>query len=110
MRKRAQRDLHSARRVDVNVFQSIWTLAKARIYLHHHVILVLVLIHDRDLPLAKSGIERAVDRSRRNSQSRSCVTVNDYGGFEPMILLIARDVTQFGHSSHFFVEARGPGE
>src|SRR6185312_12899584 len=108
MRERAERHFHAARGMHVDVLQRVRTLAEAGIDFHHHVILVLVLVHDRDLALSEGVIEGAVDRSRRDSQPRGGFAINYDGRFESLVLLVAGDVAQLRHGAHLLVKLWRP--
>ena len=56
------------------------------------MILVLLRVNDRDLPLAKRAVKRAIDRLRLNPEARRRVAINDHFLLQAANLLVAVNV------------------
>src|SRR5215471_5009721 len=72
------------------------------------MILIQRLIHSGDLTLAKGIVERIVDRRSADAEAGCGSTVDDQGGFEATVLLIAVDVSQYRQRAHFAKYPRCP--
>ena len=97
VRERSQRNLLPSARFHVDVFQVLRIDLRLGINLQHHVILIELSEHRRDLSLSECVVECVVDVLRKNAEPRSCIAVNHEVRFKSIILLIAGYVTQFGN-------------
>ena len=77
MSKRSQRHNSSVRSAHINVLQRLGTFGKLRRNLHHHVILIKLPIHDRNLPLAEGVVESVINIGSGHSQPRGGIAIND---------------------------------
>src|SRR5207244_5265181 len=62
--ERSQRHSSPIRSAHINVLQRLGTSSKLRRNFHHHVILIELPVHDRDLPLSERVISRVVNIRR----------------------------------------------
>ena len=80
VREGAERHLRrrwpDARRCPCSVCGLRWN---SRLHFEHHVVLVELREHRRDLPLAEGVVERVVDHLRRDAQARGGVAVDHQG-------------------------------
>ena len=87
--QRAQRHLTPARRGDVDLVEELRILPEFGRGLHHHVILIQVRVHGRDLPLSEGIVYRVVDQLRLDAESSGRGSVVNDHGLQAFILLIA---------------------
>src|SRR5215831_12181065 len=87
-----ERHQGAVRRSHINMLQTVGILPEDRIDLQHHMILIQLLVHGRNLALAKGIIERIVNRGSTDTEARSSGAVNDQGSFEAAVLLIRVDI------------------
>ena len=76
------------------LLRSSGLLRKSRRDFKHHVILIQLREHGRDLALAEGVVERVVDLLHADAQARSRIAIDDQRGFEPAVLLVGRDIAQ----------------
>ena len=103
-----QRHLRAGGGFHIDAGERTQVLAKLRINLQHHVILVELGKHGGDLALAKSVIERIVNGLRQDSKTRGRIAVNHQVGLQPVVLLIAGYVAQLRKRLQTRHDARGP--
>ena len=72
------------------------------------MILVQRLVHDGHLALAKGIVQGIVDVAGVHAQPRRGVPVNDYSGFQALVLLVGVDVAQFGQRAQLLQKKRRP--
>src|SRR6267154_819435 len=94
--------------MNINIFEIVRVLLELRIYFQDDVVLIQLREDRGHEALAVSIVERVVDIGRKNSQARCGVAINGQHGDQPIILLIARDVSQFGERPELIHEARHP--
>ena len=72
------------------------------------MVLVNRLIHDRDLALAKSVVQRGVHGLGRQAEARCRIAVDDHIGRQAGILLVGTHVRNLRQSREFIQESRPP--
>ena len=70
--------------------------------------LIGLRINRRDLPLAEGIVERVVDVLRSDAKPARRIAIDIDEQSEAVVLLIARDIAQFGYLLHPVHEARSP--
>ncbi len=94
MRERAQRHLAAAGRTQIDVIELARIALELRRHLQHHVILVELGEHGRDLALAERVVERVVDGRGRDAEARGGVAIDHQMRIQAVVLLIGRDIAQ----------------
>ena len=79
---------------DEQMIQVGRTLRKVRIDPEHHVVLIQLREHGRDLPLAVRVVERLIDGRGGNAESSRGVPIERDLGTQTLDLLIARNVAK----------------
>ena len=92
----AERYLLAARRVHVDTLERIRARLESRIDLEDDVILIERGEHRRDDALAKSIVERIVDRRRQNPETRGNLSIDRHIKAGTGVLLIGSDVGNSG--------------
>ena len=83
--KRTQRDFDAICRSHVNILERVGILLIRQFGFHHDVILIQWLVHRRDLPLAKRGVQSIIDNLGRDADPRCRIAVNDESSFQSPI-------------------------
>ena len=103
-----QGHLASAEGPDIEKLQRPRTLLKLRHHFQHDTILIQLGKHRRHLPLAERVIQRIDNDLRGDAHARRRVAVDDEHGRQPLVLLIAAHVAQFGKRLQGLDELRRP--
>ena len=96
MGERAQRNLSTAGGAQVDVVELARIALKLRRDFQHHVILVELGEHGRDLALPECIVERVVDGRGRDAEARGGIAIDHQMRASPCVLLIGRDIAQRG--------------
>ena len=96
LREHVQRHLAAAQGPDIEELQRLWTLLKLRHHFQHDTILVQLGKHRGHLPLAERVVEGVDNQLWRDAHARRRVAVDDQHGRQPLVLLVAAHVAQFG--------------
>src|SRR5258708_20158553 len=80
----------------VNLFQRVRILLEGWVHFQNHMVLIQLRENRGDLALAKSVVQRVVDRLRQNTQARCCVTIDGNRRLQSAILLVGGDGGQLG--------------
>ena len=99
-RRRSDRHIHVSQRSRI--------LLIAGRHFENHVELIGLRIDRRYLPLAEGIVERVVDVLRGDAQPARRIAIDIDHQSEAVVLLIARDVAQFGNLLHLVHQARSP--
>ena len=73
----------------VKELETLRILPEPGLHFHHHVILIQLCVHHRDLALPEGVVERVIDVLRGNAHASGGNAVDGQTGFEAAILLIA---------------------
>ena len=97
-----------SRRADVDLLERGRVALKLRQHLLDHLISVHLGEILRHLPLAEGVVERIVDQLRLDAEARSHVAVDLERQRRAGVLLVGRDVAQFGQRFQFVEDLRRP--
>src|SRR5439155_24367896 len=104
----AQRDRRPTRAAYVDVSQRASGPAELWLELQDDAVLVELGEHRRHLPLAERVVERVVDHLGAHAQPGGGGAVDDQGGREPLVLLIAAHVDELRARPQRLDQPRGP--
>ena len=77
--------------------------------LQHHVVLVELGEHGRDLALPERVVQRVVDHRGRDPEARGSIAIDDQMRTESLVLLVGCHVAQRGQGLQPVQQLRGPG-
>src|SRR5438132_1264658 len=93
---------------EIDFLEALGALPEARLDFHHHVILVERAVHDRNLALAESVVERVVDELRGDAEARGGGPVDHQRRLLPLILLVAAQIDELRQRAEALRDPRPP--
>jgi hypothetical protein len=109
MRDAAQGHHLAVARADKDFVERARVALEFRIRFEHDAILVLRPVHDRNLTLAKRTIEGRINCIGSNTESASCIAVDDDVSLQALELLVAINVSKLRGFLQLLDKTRRPG-
>ena len=108
VRKRRQWNIGSPGRLNVYLLQKIRALPPLLFERQHDMVLVDRLVHRRDLPLAESVVERAVDGLGGQAETRCRIAIHHHVRRKTGILQVGTDIRYLRKLAHSLQNLRPP--